>query len=136
MQIAYGTPVFIEVSVLRCPGNSDFGWIFRHYAVGMFLANRNLSLEAMWAETLNHTKFDRYMNTLTAKGNWNIAKGKFKQHFGKLMHDDLQFFEGKVDELRGRIQKRAGSALTGIGRHAVHNQSGSPHSGPGARINP
>jgi len=56
------------------------------------------------------------MNALTARGNWNIAKGKFKQHFGRLIHDDSQFFEGKVDELKGRIQKRAGLALTDIGR--------------------
>lgn len=48
------------------------------------------------------------MSTLTARGNWNIAKGKLKQCFGRWMEDDLQFFEGKVDELVGRIQKRAG----------------------------
>ena len=48
------------------------------------------------------------MSTLTAKGNWNIAKGKLKQRFARLIHDDLQFVEGKADELVGRIQKRAG----------------------------
>ncbi len=42
------------------------------------------------AET--HTK---YMSTLTAKGNWNIAKGKLKQKFAQLTDDDLQFAEGK-----------------------------------------
>jgi uncharacterized protein YjbJ (UPF0337 family) len=47
------------------------------------------------------------MSTLTAKGNWNIAKGKLKQRLARLMQDDLQFFEGKVDELVGRIQKQA-----------------------------
>jgi uncharacterized protein YjbJ (UPF0337 family) len=75
----------------------------------------------------NHAKIDRHMNALTAKGNWNITKGKFKQHFGKLTHDDLQFFEGKVDELRGRIQKRAGLALTGVERHPGHGQTGYSH---------
>jgi uncharacterized protein YjbJ (UPF0337 family) len=49
------------------------------------------------------------MSTLVAKGNWNIAKGKLKQQLARLMQDDLQFFEGKVDELVGRIQKRASS---------------------------
>lgn len=54
------------------------------------------------------------MSTLTAKGNWNIAKGKLKQRFARLMDDDLQFIEGKVDELVGRIQKRAGLSREGI----------------------
>jgi uncharacterized protein YjbJ (UPF0337 family) len=52
----------------------------------------------------------RYMSTLTAKGNWNIAKGKLKQKFAQLTDDDLQFVEGKEDELIGRIQKRTGQA--------------------------
>lgn len=51
-----------------------------------------------------------YMSTLTAKGNWNIAKGKLKQKFAQLTDDDLQFIEGKEDELIGRIQKRTGHA--------------------------
>jgi uncharacterized protein YjbJ (UPF0337 family) len=46
------------------------------------------------------------MNTLTTKGNWNIAKGKLKQMLAHLADDDLQFIEGKEDELLGRIQKR------------------------------
>lgn len=50
------------------------------------------------------------MSTLTAKGNWNIAKGKLKQKFAQLTDDDLQFAEGKEDELIGRIQKRTGQA--------------------------
>lgn len=48
------------------------------------------------------------MSALIAKGNWNIVKGKLKQMFARLMHDDLEFVEGKADELVGRIQKRAG----------------------------
>lgn len=48
------------------------------------------------------------MNTLQVKGNWNIAKGKLKQKFAQLTDDDLQFVEGKEDELIGRIQKRSG----------------------------
>lgn len=50
------------------------------------------------------------MSTLTAKGNWNIAMGKLKQKFAQLTDDDLQFAEGKEDELIGRIQKRTGQA--------------------------
>lgn len=50
------------------------------------------------------------MNTLTAIGAWNIAKGKLKQKFAQLTDDDLQFIEGKEDELIGRIQKKTGQA--------------------------
>jgi uncharacterized protein YjbJ (UPF0337 family) len=50
---------------------------------------------------------NKNMSTLTAKGNWNIAKGKLKQKFARLTDNDLQFAEGKEDELIGRIQKRA-----------------------------
>jgi len=48
------------------------------------------------------------MNTLQLKGNWNIAKGKIKQKFAQLTDDDLQYVEGKEEELIGRIQKRTG----------------------------
>jgi uncharacterized protein YjbJ (UPF0337 family) len=48
------------------------------------------------------------MNTLQLKGNWNIMKGKLKQKYANLTDDDLQYFEGKEDELIGRIQKRTG----------------------------
>ena len=48
------------------------------------------------------------MNTTTLKGDWNVAKGKLKQKFADLTDDDLQFAEGKKDELLGRIQQRTG----------------------------
>ncbi len=48
------------------------------------------------------------MNTLEIKGDWNIAKGKLKQKWAKLTDDDLQFVQGKQEELVGRIQKRTG----------------------------
>ena len=52
------------------------------------------------------------MNTheLSIKGNWNIVKGKLKQKYGQLTDNDLQYVEGKEDELIGRIQKRTGLA--------------------------
>lgn len=49
------------------------------------------------------------MNALQIKGNWNIVKGKLKQKFANLTDDDLQYIEGKEDELLGRIQRRTGS---------------------------
>ena len=54
------------------------------------------------------------MSSLTAKGNWNIAKGKLKQKFAQLTDDDLQFVEGKEDELIGRIQKATGLARENV----------------------
>jgi len=44
------------------------------------------------------------------KGNWNIAKGKIKQKWGDLTDDDLDYQEGKEDELVGRIQKKTGES--------------------------
>lgn len=48
------------------------------------------------------------MNTLEVIGSWNIFKGKLKQKFAQWLDDDLQFAEGKEDELIGRIQRRTG----------------------------
>ncbi len=50
------------------------------------------------------------MTTLEIKGDWNIIKGNLKQKWARLTDDDLQFIEGKQDELLGRIQKRTGES--------------------------
>ena len=54
------------------------------------------------------------MTKLEIKGDWNIAKGKLKQKWAKLTDDDLQYIEGKHDELLGRIQKRTGETREAI----------------------
>lgn len=54
------------------------------------------------------------MNTLEIKGNWNIAKGKLKQKWADLTDDDLEYVEGKQDELVGRIQKRTGQTREAV----------------------
>lgn len=54
------------------------------------------------------------MNKLEIKGDWNITKGKLKQKWGKLTDDDLQFVEGKQEELLGRIQKSTGETREAI----------------------
>jgi len=54
------------------------------------------------------------MNTLEIKGDWNITKGKLKQKWAKLTDDDLQFAEGKLEELFGRIQKRTGETRAAV----------------------
>jgi len=48
------------------------------------------------------------MNTLDIKGEWNILRGSLKQKWGQLTDDDLQYSEGQLEELMGRIQKRTG----------------------------
>jgi uncharacterized protein YjbJ (UPF0337 family) len=54
------------------------------------------------------------MNTLQIKGDWNITKGKLKQKWAQLTDDDLQYIDGKHDELFGRIQKRTGETREAI----------------------
>ena len=48
------------------------------------------------------------MNDLKIKGTWNEVKGKLKQKYGDLTDDDLQYREGKEDEVVGSLQKRLG----------------------------
>ena len=54
------------------------------------------------------------MTTLEIKGDWNITKGKLKQKWAKLTDDDLQYVEGKQEELLGRIQKRTGESRENV----------------------
>ena len=54
------------------------------------------------------------MNTLEIKGDWNITKGKLKQKWASLTNDDLQYLDGKKDELLGRIQKRTGESREAV----------------------
>ena len=54
------------------------------------------------------------MTKLEIKGDWNIIKGKLKQKWANLTDDDLQFVEGKHDEMIGRIQKRTGEKREAI----------------------
>lgn len=54
------------------------------------------------------------MNNLQIKGDWNIIKGKLIQKWANLTDDDLQYAEGKKDELIGRIQKRTGESREAV----------------------
>jgi uncharacterized protein YjbJ (UPF0337 family) len=54
------------------------------------------------------------MTKLEIKGDWNITKGKLKQKWATLNEDDLQYVEGKSDELLGRIQKRTGESREAV----------------------
>ncbi len=63
------------------------------------------------------------MNQLEIKGDWNIAKGKLKQKWAALTDDDLQYVDGKKDELIGRIQKRTGETREAIEKEIKHSSS-------------
>lgn len=54
------------------------------------------------------------MTKLEVKGDWNIAKGKLKQKWAMLTDNDLQYVEGKHEELFGRIQKRTGETREAV----------------------
>ncbi len=58
------------------------------------------------------------MNTDWMEGNWNIAKGKVKEKWGKLTDDDLDVIRGKRDQLVGALQKRYGYAREQAEREA------------------
>lgn len=48
------------------------------------------------------------MDKLEFKGKWNEWKGKIKQANANLTDDDLQYEEGKDDEMLGRLQQKLG----------------------------
>ena len=54
------------------------------------------------------------MTKLEIKGDWNVIRGKLKQKWAVLTDDDLQFIEGKQEELLGRIQRRTGQARDAV----------------------
>ena len=49
------------------------------------------------------------MNTTIVNGEWNVVKGRLKQAYGRLVRNDMVYFEGREDELVGRLQMRAGT---------------------------
>ena len=66
------------------------------------------------AANQNEQQKQTVMTTLEIKGDWNITKGKLKQKWAKLTDDDLQYAEGKHEELYGRIQKRTGETREAV----------------------
>ena len=44
------------------------------------------------------------------RGNWNQIKGRLKQKYAQLTDDDLQFAEGKEEEMWGRLQEKTGKS--------------------------
>ncbi len=48
------------------------------------------------------------MDKMELKGSWNELKGKVKQAHADFTDDDLEYQEGKEDELWGRMQQKLG----------------------------
>ncbi|WP_432263189.1 CsbD family protein [Cupriavidus sp. TMH.W2] len=48
------------------------------------------------------------MNWDQIEGEWEQAKGKVKEKWGKLTDDDITLVSGKRDQLVGRIRERYG----------------------------
>ena len=50
------------------------------------------------------------MNWDRIEGNWKQFKGNVQQRWAKLTDDDLDYIDGKREELIGKIQERHGIA--------------------------
>lgn len=50
------------------------------------------------------------MSNLKWKGRWNEIKGKVKKAAGDLTEDELQYEEGKEEELLGKLQQKLGKS--------------------------
>lgn len=54
------------------------------------------------------------INQQTLQGNWNSIAGKLRNKWGQLTDDELQSFNGNVDQLVGMIQKKTGEARSAV----------------------
>ncbi|HEV8067538.1 MAG TPA: CsbD family protein [Planctomycetaceae bacterium] len=54
------------------------------------------------------------INQATLQGNWNEIKGKLRKHWGQLSNDDVQTFNGNIDQLVGLIQRKTGEARSQV----------------------
>jgi len=60
------------------------------------------------------------VNQQVLQGNWNEIRGKLREKWGELTNDDVQSFNGNVDQLIGAIQRK-----TGESRESIENYLGS-----------
>jgi uncharacterized protein YjbJ (UPF0337 family) len=56
------------------------------------------------------------VNQQTLSGNWNEIKGQIRRKWGQLTNDDVQAFNGNVDQLIGMIQTKTGEARNNVER--------------------
>ena len=58
----------------------------------------------------------REENRLNIKGNWNEIKGRLKQQYASLTDDDLTYYEGREDEMLGKLQQKTGKSKIELAR--------------------
>jgi uncharacterized protein YjbJ (UPF0337 family) len=54
------------------------------------------------------------INQTTLQGNWNEIKGELRKRWGQLTNDDVQAFNGNIDQLVGLIQRKTGETRSVI----------------------
>lgn len=54
------------------------------------------------------------MNTQEIQGHWGQLRGKLKEKWGQLTNDDLQVFNGNVEQLVYRIIQRTGESRQAV----------------------
>jgi uncharacterized protein YjbJ (UPF0337 family) len=54
------------------------------------------------------------INQTTLQGNWNDIKGQLRERWGQLTNDDVQSFNGNIDQLVGLIQRKTGETRSVI----------------------
>jgi len=54
------------------------------------------------------------VNSQTLQGHWNEIKGKLRTKWGQLSNDELQSFNGNVEQLVGMIQRKTGEARSSV----------------------
>lgn len=54
------------------------------------------------------------INQTMLKGNWNEIKGKLRSRWGQLTNDDVQTFNGNVDQLVGLIERKTGETRSAV----------------------
>lgn len=57
------------------------------------------------------------MNEQVLQGHWNEVRGKLREKWGELTNDDVQSFNGNVDQLIGQIQRKTGESRESIERY-------------------
>lgn len=50
----------------------------------------------------------------TLQGRWNQVRGKLREKWGQLTDDDVARFDGNVEQLVGRIQRKTGEARQSV----------------------
>ena len=73
------------------------------------------------------------MNQFEFESSWNEVKGLLKQKYGQLTDDDVEFVEGKGDELLGRLQSKLGMSREEL-NSVIRDMQAQSWSGVGGRL--